>query len=62
MKLNDIQVLKERPLLSPKEYGLLVGFSDQIIRDYCRRGLIPHRKIGGRIRIPQSAWKEAMDS
>jgi len=52
---NDIEVLKARPLLTAREWGLLNGLSELTARRLCYSGEIESRKIGRSLRIVNKA-------
>jgi len=51
---NDISFIREKPLLSKKEFALLTGLSIPTITRLCLAGDIPCKKIGASVRIPSS--------
>ena len=50
-KINEIEILKRKPLLSKKEYHLLTGISVPTITRLALDGQIPSRKIGRAVRL-----------
>jgi len=51
LTVNDIEILKARPLLTAREWGLLNGLSEITVRRLCYSGEIESVKIGNSLRV-----------
>jgi len=49
--VNDVEILKARPLLTAKEWAFLNGLSELTARRLCYSGEIESKKIGRSLRI-----------
>jgi len=50
----------EGEMLTTVDVGRIFNVSPQVVRDWCRRGVIPSVKVGRRVYVPRNSLAEQM--
>lgn len=60
--MPDADELLKKPLLTPQEFGQLVGAARNTVYTWAKEGTIKTVKIGKLVRIPRSEFERLLES